>query len=127
MVRTKAGPTEASPPDAGGEKNSLATPAPHAPTATPLPLRVRGPTGVLTLSGLTSASTLGDLRAAAEGALGGALSHASFRGDDGRPVALLSDGAWPAGGALLVGPDTRCSTLGLDPRGIPTDSRVPST
>ena len=119
MVRTKATPAGAGDGEPGsGENSLLGAPAGGAAVASsPLSLRVRGPSGVQTLA-LRSDSTLGDLVAAAEAGLGGRLSHASFRGDDGRPVTLLSEGAYPAGGALLVGPDTPVALVGLDARAL---------
>ena len=63
---------------------------------------------------LRTSSTLGALVSEAEGQLGGSLSHASFRGEDGRPVTLLADGRYPAGGSLLVGPETTLGGVGLD-------------
>ena len=120
MVRTKATPEETAPvdaappasPGADAPVNSLAAP-PAPPPSAPLTLRCRGPAGVLSLA-LRTTSTLADFVAAAERQLAGAVAHASFRGADGRPVTLLSDGAYPAGGALLIGPHTPVSLVGLD-------------
>ena len=120
MVRTKATPEETAPvdaappasPGADAPVNSLAAP-PAPPPSAPLTLRCRGPAGVLSLA-LRTTSTLADFVAAAERQLAGAVAHASFRGADGRPVTLLSDGAYPAGGALLIGPHTPVALVGLD-------------
>jgi len=70
----------------------------------------------MTSCDLQTTSTLAELVAAASAALGATVTHASFRGEDGRPVTLLSDGAYPAGGALLIGPDATVASVGLDAR-----------
>lgn len=43
--------------------------------------------------------------------LNATVTTASFRDEDGRPVTLLSNGEYPAGGTLAVGPDTNVVTM----------------
>ncbi|MEO1689898.1 MAG: hypothetical protein AAFU61_18565, partial [Pseudomonadota bacterium] len=77
-------------------------------------LRVRWGGGVAGLEeGLTAQSTLADLCAACAAAAGGSLATLSFRGDDMTVVHVLRDGAFPAGGALLLGPDTPLAMVGV--------------
>jgi len=77
-----------------------------------LQLRVRSSAGTKGLSGLTGRSALSDLKASAEEALGGKLASLSFRGDAGN-IVLLSEGHYPAMGALLVGPESRLEDMGI--------------
>ena len=107
MVRAKTAPTST---DAEPAGNSLTAPPPVAPQ--PVRLRVRGPAGIITLD-LQTTTTLQALVAACAAELQAPVTHVSFRSADGRPVSLLSDGAYPAGGALLIGPDSTLGGVGL--------------
>ena len=50
-----------------------------------------------------------------QAALGAPLASLSFRGDSGMgTVSLLSGGQWPALGALLIGPESSLTDLGLE-------------
>ena len=108
MVRTKTNPTTSN--DAAPAANSLTAPAPEAPK--PVRLRVRGPTGPVTLD-LQTTTPLKDLVDACAKQLNGGIANVSFRDASGKPVTLLSEGAYPAGGALLIGPDSTLSDVGL--------------
>ena len=108
MVRTKTNPTTSN--DAAPAANSLAAPAPEAPK--PVRLRVRGPTSTTTLD-LQTTTPLKDLVDACAKQLGANISNVSFRDAGGKPVTLMSEGAYPAGGALLIGPDSTLSDVGL--------------
>ena len=108
MVRTKTNPTTSA--DAAPAANSLAAPAPEAPK--PVRLRVRGPSGPVTLD-LQTTTPLKDLVGACAKQLGSQIANVSFRDAAGKPVTLLSEGAYPAGGALLIGPDSTLNEVGL--------------
>ena len=108
MVRTKTNPTTSN--DAAPAANSLAAPAPQAPK--PVRLRVRGPSGPVTLD-LQTTTPLKDLVGACAKQLGSQIANVSFRDAAGKPVTLLSEGAYPAGGALLIGPDSTLNEVGL--------------
>jgi len=108
MVRTKTNPTTSN--DAAPAANSLAAPAPEAPK--PVRLRVRGPSGPVTLD-LETTTPLKDLVAACAKQLGSQIANVSFRDAAGKPVTLMSEGAYPAGGALLIGPDSTLNEVGL--------------
>ena len=108
MVRTKTNPTTSA--DAAPAANSLTAPPPEAPK--PVRLRVRGPTSTTTLD-LQTTTPLKDLVGACAKQLGANISNVSFRDASGKPVTLLSEGAYPAGGALLIGPDSTLSDVGL--------------
>ena len=108
MVRTKTNPTTSN--DAAPAANSLAAPAPVAPK--PVRLRVRGPSGPVTLD-LQTTTPLKDLVGACAKQLGSQIANVSFRDAAGKPVTLLSEGASPAGGALLIGPDSTLNEVGL--------------
>ena len=108
MVRTKTNPTTSA--DAAPASNSLTAPPPEAPK--PVRLRVRGPSGPVTLD-LQTTTPLKDLVGACAKQLGAGVANVSFRDAAGKPVTLLSEGAYPAGGALLIGPDSTLSDVGL--------------
>ena len=108
MVRTKTNPTTSA--DAAPAANSLTAPAPEAPK--PVRLRVRGPSGPVTLD-LQTTTPLKDLVEACAKQLGANISNVSFRDAGGKPVTLMSEGAYPAGGALLIGPDSTLNEVGL--------------
>ena len=108
MVRTKTNPTTSA--DAAPAANSLAAPPPVAPK--PVRLRVRGPTSTTTLD-LQTTTPLKDLVDACAKQLGGGIANVSFRDAAGKPVTLMSEGAYPAGGALLIGPDSTLNEVGL--------------
>ena len=108
MVRTKTNPTTSA--DAAPAANSLTAPAPQAPK--PVRLRVRGPSGPVTLD-LQTTTPLKDLVEACAKQLGANISNVSFRDAGGKPVTLMSEGAYPAGGALLIGPDSTLNEVGL--------------
>ena len=108
MVRTKTNPTTSN--DAAPAANSLAAPAPQAPK--PVRLRVRGPTSTTTLD-LQTTTPLKDLVGACAKQLGAGNANVSFRDATGKPVTLMSEGAYPAGGALLIGPDSTLNEVGL--------------
>ena len=108
MVRTKTNPTTSA--DAAPAANSLTAPAPEAPK--PVRLRIRGPSGPVTLD-LQTTTPLKDLVGACAKQLGSQIANVSFRDAGGKPVTLLSEGAYPAGGALLIGPDSTLSDVGL--------------
>ena len=122
MVRTKTNPTtstdDAAPaanslaaaPPVAPAGNSLTAPAPEAPK--PVRLRVRGPSGPVTLD-LQTTTPLKDLVGACAKQLGSQIANVSFRDAAGKPVTLLSEGAYPAGGALLIGPDSALNEVGL--------------
>ena len=76
-------------------------------------LRLRSASGLQGIAGLTANSSLAELRGACETTLGGALVSLSFRDDSMATVSLVSEGSFPALGALLVGPDTRLVDVGL--------------
>ena len=97
MVRTKTNPTTSA--DAAPAANSLAAPPPEAPK--PVRLRVRGPSGPVTLD-LQTTTPLKDLITNCAKQLGAGIANVSFRDASGKPVTLLSEGAYPAGGALLL-------------------------
>ena len=108
MVRTKTNPTTSA--DAAPAANSLTAPAPQAPK--PVRLRVRGPSGPVTLD-LQTTTPLKDLITNCAKQLGAGIANVSFRDASGKPVTLLSEGAYPAGGALLIGPDSTLGDVGL--------------
>ena len=108
MVRTKTNPTTSN--DAAPAANSLTAPPPQAPK--PVRLRVRGPSGPITLD-LQTTTPLKDLVEACVKELKNFITNVSFRDASGKPVTLLSEGAYPAGGALLIGPDSTLSDVGL--------------
>ena len=108
MVRTKTNPTTSN--DAAPAANSLTAPPPVAPK--PVRLRVRGPTSTTTLD-LQTTTPLKDLVDACAKQLGANISNVSFRDAAGKPVTLMSEGAYPAGGALLIGPDSSLNEVGL--------------
>ena len=120
MVRTKTNPTTsadapaanslAAAPPVAPAANSLAAPPPVAPK--PVRLRVRGPTSTTTLD-LQTTTPLKDLVGACAKQLGAGVANVSFRDAAGKPVTLLSEGAYPAGGALLIGPDSTLNEVGL--------------
>ena len=72
----------------------------------------RGPTSTTTLD-LQTTTPLKDLVGACAKQLGANISNVSFRDAAGKPVTLLSEGAYPAGGALLIGPDSTLNEVGL--------------
>jgi hypothetical protein len=108
MVRTKTNPTTSA--DAAPASNSLTAPPPEAPK--PVRLRVRGPSGPVTLD-LQTTTPLKDLITNCAKQLGAGIANVSFRDASGKPVTLLSEGAYPAGGALLIGPDSTLGDVGL--------------
>ena len=108
MVRTKTNPTTSN--DAAPAANSLTAPPPEAPK--PVRLRVRGPTSTTTLD-LQTTTPLKDLVDACAKQLGAGVANVSFRDAAGKPVTLMSEGAYPAGGALLIGPDSTLNEVGL--------------
>ena len=122
MVRTKTNPTTstddtapaanslAAAPPVAPAGNSLTAPPPAAPK--PVRLRVRGPTSTTTLD-LQTTTPLKDLVGACAKQLGANISNVSFRDAAGKPVTLMSEGAYPAGGALLIGPDSTLNEVGL--------------
>jgi hypothetical protein len=107
MVRAKTTPTST---DAEPSGNSLTAPAPVAPQ--PVRLRLRGPAGIITLD-LQTTTTLQALVAACAAEMKAPVTHVSFRSADGRPVSLLSESTYPAGGALLIGPASTLPGVGL--------------
>ena len=119
-MRTKTNPTTsadapaanslAAAPPVAPAANSLAAPPPVAPK--PVRLRVRGPTSTTTLD-LQTTTPLKDLVGACAKQLGANISNVSFRDAAGKPVTLMSEGAYPAGGALLIGPDSTLNEVGL--------------
>ena len=108
MVRTKTNPTTSN--DAAPAANSLTAPVPQAPK--PVRLRVRGPSGPVTLDLQTTTPLKGLVDACAK-QLGAGIANVSFRDAAGKPVTLMSEGAYPAGGALLIGPDSTLNEVGL--------------
>ena len=108
MVRTKTNPTTSN--DAAPAANSLTAPVPQAPK--PVRLRVRGPTSTTTLDLQTTTPLKGLVDACAK-QLGAGIANVSFRDAAGKPVTLMSEGAYPAGGALLIGPDSTLNEVGL--------------
>mmetsp|Transcript_4246 Transcript_4246/g.5001 ORF Transcript_4246/g.5001 Transcript_4246/m.5001 type:complete len:358 (-) Transcript_4246:447-1520(-) len=108
MPRTKSTPVR--------HASAAAEPEPE-PDLPPLSLRLRSSRGAHTLSGMTGGSTLADLRGASEALFGGTpLLSLSFRGENMRAVTLVAEGQYPASGALLIGPDTPLSLLGISDR-----------
>ena len=62
---------------------------------------------------LQTTTPLKDLVEACAKQLGSQIANVSFRDAGGKPVTLLSEGAYPAGGALLIGPDSTLGDVGL--------------
>jgi hypothetical protein len=75
-------------------------------------LRLRSASGIHDIHGLFEHSKLSELRATCEAVLGSSLASLSFRGDVAN-ISLISDGQYPALGALLVGPDSEIGDVGI--------------
>lgn len=83
--------------------------APSKKKSQTIDLRVRHPGGSLMLSKV--GGSLSSLWTRLKTELKAPITTASFRDEDGRPVSLLSNGEYPAGGMLAVGPDTDVVTM----------------